>query len=242
MNMIKINGVEKSILGLAKGQKLCDLAEVSDKDRLFLDIKDEVDIPINQNDYIILAGGEIFTVGQSDIEDNPTLRQKISIQLNGEEIVLSVAKITGHDIRKEDITMESSKLYGDISNQPDQLIKDDFRLIVKHKDCFITIPSSEDGIIDVEECTKHDRKPPKGQNKYRIKIDGDKYITTTSHLLGKGILDLAGKTWQEFGLQQKFKGGKREVIDPNHDVDFSAKGVERFETIPKHPQQGRYGF
>ena len=238
MSKIKINEIEKSILGLVQGKDLYALAKISDKDRLFLDIKDGTDIPIAKDDYIILGGGESFTSSQSSIEDNPPLRQKISIQLNGEKIELSTAKVTGRDIRKKDITMESSSLYADISNQPDQRIEDHFKLVVENNDCFITIPLFEVDVIDVEECAKHDRKPPKGQNKYSIKIDGDKYTTKTSHLPGKEILELAGKTWQEFSLQKKFRGGKREIIKPDTDVDFSAKGVERFETVPKHPQQG----
>ncbi len=235
---IKINGIEKSILGLFRGTDLYKLGEVSDADKLFLDIKGEVDIPVTQEDYIILTGGENFTAGKSDISDNPTLKQKISIKLNGVEIELSTPKITGSDIRKKDSTMESSQLYADISNQPDQYIADDFRLIVGNNTCFITIPFVDEEIIDIEECTKHDRKPPKGQKKYRIKIDGEKYIVERSHLLGKEILALAGKEWQQFGLQQKFKGGKREAIQPEKDVDFANKGVERFETVPKQAQQG----
>lgn len=238
MNTIKINGIEKSIFGLVGGNDLYKLADISTNDKLFLDIKGEIDIPVKPDDFIIITGGENFTVGQADIADNPAFRNKISIQLNGEKIELEHPKIKGGDICNKDIALESPKLYADIRNSPDQHIKNGWVLIVRDGDCFITIPTTSDGVIDVEECTKNDRKPPKLQRKYRIKIDGEKYIAEKSDLLGKEILALAGKEWQNFGLQQKFKGGKREEIKPEQKVDFSQKGVERFETVPKQAQQG----
>lgn len=238
MSTIKINGIEKSISGLLRGEDLYKLGEVPDKDKLFLDIKGEVDIPVNKDDYIVITGGENFTVGQSNIADNPTLRNKISIQLNGENITLTAAKIRGHDIRKKDIALESSKLYADIPNYPDQHIVDQWTLIVRNNECFITIPTTNDDITDIEECAKHNRKPPKKQDKYKIKIDGEKYTVESSHLSGEQILNLAGKESQQFSLQQKYIGGKREPITPKQDVDFSAKGIERFETAPKQAQQG----
>lgn len=238
MSTIKINGIEKSIFGLVRGDDLYKLADISDKDKLFLDIKGGVDIPVNQDDFIILAGGENFTVGQADIPDNPALRNKISIRLNGVGMDLGYPKIKGSDIRKNDTALESPKLYADIANSPDQHIADEWTLIVRDGECFITIPASSDDIVDIEECTKNDRKPPKRQSQYKIKIDAEKYIAKKSHLLGEEILTLAGKEWQVFNLQQKFKGGKREAIAHDQDVDLATKGVERFETIPKQAQQG----
>lgn len=216
MNTIKINGTEKSIFGLVKGDYLYKLAGISNNDKLFLDIKDEVDIPIEKDDFIIISGGEKIIVGQADIPNNPKLRNKISIQLNGVNIELDRPKIKGGDICKKDTALESPKLYADITNSPDQYIEDVWTLIVRGDEHFITIP----------------------KNKYKIKIDGEKYITEKSHLLGKEILALTGKEWQKFDLQQKFKGGKREPIKPEKKVDLSIEGVERFETVPKQAQQG----
>lgn len=239
MNTIKINGVEKLINSLVRGVDLYTLAKVSSPDKLFFDIKNEVDIPIAQDDYVILVGDENITVGQADIPDNPNLKQKISVNLNGENIAIHTAKITGQEIRKNDTAIgNNSWLYADLKNSSDQKIEDNFRLIIKNKDCFITIPASGDNIVDIEECAKHGRKPPKKQSKYKIKIDGKKYTADTYHLLGAKILDLAGKTSQNFGLQQKFKGGNRKTIEPSQKVDLATPGVERFETIPKNIQQG----
>lgn len=239
MTTIKISSKEYNIQSvLTKGADLYLLAEILGEDKLYLDIKGEVDIPISQEDYIILLGGENFTTGQSDITDNPELRKPVKLNLNGFSITLSKPKVTGKEIRENDKVLSNSKLYADLSGLPDQSIDDDCRLIIRDKDCFITAPVTDDGSIDVEECTKNDRKPPKKQNKYKIKIDGEKYIADTSHLSGAQILALASKAWQEFSLQQKFKGGKREAIAPDQEVDLATQGVERFETVPKNPQQG----
>ncbi|WP_424946014.1 multiubiquitin domain-containing protein [Candidatus Spongiihabitans sp.] len=239
MAIIKVNGNEYDIQsGITKGDNLYSLAEIVGEDKLYLDIKGEVDIPIAANDCIIILGGEDFAVGKSDIPDNPELRKPINLNLNGANIALSKHKITGKEIRENDKVLSNSKLYADLSGLPDQPIDDNCRLLIRDKDCFITIPVADDGIIDVEECAKNDRKPPKKQRQYKIKIDGEKYIADASHLSGKKILALAGMTWQEFGLQQKFKGGKREAIAPDQKIDLATPEVERFETVPKSPQQG----
>ena len=239
MIKIKIKGKEYKISqGLTLGSDLYSLAKLADDDKLLLNIKNEVDISVSKGDYIILKGDEQFVIGKSDVEDNPKLKQSISLKLNKDDITIDKPKITGADIRKKGNVFDNSCwLYVDLPDCPNQLIKDGFNLIVSSNDCFITIPVFE-GAIDIEECTKHDLKPPKHQQKYRIKIDGKKYTVPNSHLSGKEIIALTGKEWQRYDLQQKFKGGKRVAIEPRDNVDFSTHGVERFETVPRQAQQG----
>ena len=55
---------------------------------------------------------------------------------------------------------------------------------------------------------------------------------------GTEILRLVGKTYNEWSLNQKFCGGRRMSIKPEDSVDFTQKGIERFETVPKQAQQG----
>lgn len=138
MRKVKINGVEKEIFGLTNSNKLYEIAEITDN-KLFLDIENEVDIPINKNEYIILSGGEKFVSGKSNLENNPTLRNRISIQVNGKTIELCQSKIKGGDICKYDTDISMAvDLYADIPNAPDQRIENDCLLIVKNGDCFIT--------------------------------------------------------------------------------------------------------
>ena len=74
-----------------------------------------------------------------------------------------------------------------------------------------------DDSIDIEECGKHGRRPPKGK-KYRIRIDGDKYTVSPEYITGTEILGLAGKNFGEWSLNQKLRGGKREKINVDEKV------------------------
>ncbi len=138
MNKITVNGVDKEISGLTCGSKLYEIADI-DNEKLFLDIDGEVDIPINKDEYIILSGGEKFVSGQSNLENNPNLRNNISIQINDTMIELCQPKINTHDICKHDPNIKTAvDLYADIPNAPDQRIENGWILIVKNGDCFIT--------------------------------------------------------------------------------------------------------
>ena len=134
--------------------------------------------------------------------------------------------------------MESAILFADLEGSVDALIHSDFTLVIQECDSYFTIPSNNDDSIDLEECAKKDRKPPKGQEFYKIKIDGKKYTVEEEKKMGSEILGLVGKTYEEWSLNQKFCGGRRVPIKPEDFVDFTQKGIERFETIRKQAQQG----
>ncbi|NVN97362.1 multiubiquitin domain-containing protein, partial [Candidatus Nomurabacteria bacterium] len=92
--------------------------------------------------------------------------------------------------------------------------------------------SIDDDIIDIEWCTINDHEVPKGR-KYRIKIDGDKYIVNQECLSGREILIIAGKTPPDrFQLRQKFKGGKVVTIAYDQKVCLTEPGIEKFKTLP----------
>ena len=173
---VKVNGEERTVqLGLIKGESLYSQLKISnDEDRLFLDIQNEVDIPIKRSDFLVIEGNENFATGKSEIEDNPNLKKPISIKVDEQSINLSKPKITGKEIKKSCKDLSNSDLYIDLLNFPDQLIKDDFTLIViklgGDEYCFITVPVSDDNIIDTEECSRHNKKPPKKQDRYKIKV------------------------------------------------------------------------
>lgn len=237
MTKIKINDTEYEVNILESGGSLYAISQVPDDEKLSMDIGSGVDVLVQPSDYLILRDGDCFTTGTSEIEDNPATI--VSCKLNTDNIALEQPKIKILELKQKDTTLDESWLYTDLSSGSgqDQLLKDELRLIVRNGDSFITIPISE-GAIDIEECAKHDRKPPKNQGKYKIRIDGEKYTVEKPNLLGKEIIELTGKEWQRYDLQQKFKGGKREPIEHDQEVDFSKAGVERFETIPREAQQG----
>ena len=101
--------------------------------------------------------------------------------------------------------------------------------------------SLEDQIIDLEWCSKHGHKPPKGR-KYRIKIDRERYVVESECLTGKELLELAGKTpYNRYQLNQKVRiKGKVKIVKIGYDqtVCFSEPGVEKFMTLPLDQTEG----
>ena len=95
-----------------------------------------------------------------------------------------------------------------------------------------------DEIIDLEQFSKEDKKPPK-KRKYRIKVDREKFVVNEECLLGREILELAGKVPPEqFQLRQKLRGGQVEKIGLEETVDFTRQGIEKFITIPLDQTEG----
>jgi hypothetical protein len=98
--------------------------------------------------------------------------------------------------------------------------------------------SLNDDIIDIEWCTAHDQKPPKGR-KYRIIIDQNKYVVDKECMTGREILLLAGKNPPErFQLRQKLKGGNVITIGYDKTVCFTDPGIEKFKTLPLDQTEG----
>lgn len=93
-------------------------------------------------------------------------------------------------------------------------------------------------IIDLEQFAKEGKTPPKGR-KYRIRVDNQKYDTDKDELTGREILTLAGKSpIERFQLNQKLKGGAVKKVGYDQNVDLTAKGVERFMTVPLDQTEG----
>ena len=237
---IQIDGQEKPIhLGFIPVTVLYELADCNGK-RLFLNREDGIDIPLLPKEYLIIHGGEKFVVGErSSIENNPPLRHEIQPEFNGSCIALSTAKITGKALKERDDKFPQGRLFADIEDGVDMEIADDLTIVVQDEDSYFVIPPivNGDDSIDIEECGKHGRRPPKGK-KYRIRIDGDKYTVATEDTTGTEILALVGKNFDEWSLNQKLRGGKREKIDADEKVNLACPGIERFETVRRQAQQG----
>jgi len=98
--------------------------------------------------------------------------------------------------------------------------------------------NQDEEIIDIEEYSKKKQDVPKNK-KYQIRIDKTKYVVHVSHMKGREILTLAGKTpVEQFRLYQKFNHGQSEDIGYDQMVDFTNPGVERFMTIPLDQTEG----
>ena len=227
--------------GITSGKSLYTLADCGEK-CLYLNRDDKLDIPVQPDDYIIVHGNESFVAGKpGTIEDNPPLRNPICPAFNGKKLSFSNAKIMAKDLIAMDDKFPQGRLFADFKDSVDAEIQGGIRLILQDKDEYFVIPpasdDSTDASVDVEECAKNDRRPPKAAN-YRINIDGQKYNVHAMTITGAAILSLAGKNLGEWSLNQKFKGGKREAIKPDEAVDLTKSGVERFETVPKVATQG----
>ncbi|MCY3982776.1 MAG: multiubiquitin domain-containing protein [Roseovarius sp.] len=240
---VEIDGERHEVTeGLISAQVIYELIGC-EEGRLFFSQSDEIDIPLDSSSFLVIKGQESFVTGESQIEDNPSLRNSIQLRFNGKPgPVMPRAKVTGKELKAFDAAHSAGRLFLDIGNGPDVEIADDMRILVQEGNLFFVIPAGDNpGVgepIDVEECSRHGRAPPKGQN-YRIRIDREKCVVKEEKVTGTRILALVNKNPEEWALNQKFGGGKRERIEADGIVDVSQPGLERFETVRRQAQQGR---
>lgn len=240
--MIEINGRKQKVQhGLVDAAELYRLADCGEN-RLFLNRPDDIDIPISPSDNLIVHGGEAFVTGGGDVENNPPLRNPIRPRFNGDEgPALATAKITGRELKASDPEIPQGRLFADIEDGVDAEIPDEMTVVVQDTDSFFVIPASDapedDPVIDIENCGKHGRRPPKG-HRYRIRVDREKYVVPSAEITGADVLALVNKTPEEWSLNQKMRGGRRIRIEPNDTVDLAKPGIERFETVRHQAQQG----
>ena len=95
-----------------------------------------------------------------------------------------------------------------------------------------------DLIEDLEICCREGRQP-RCDFHYRIKIDKQHYVSPVSFMLGRQLLELAGKCNPEkWHLRQKFGDGRLVKIGLDDKVDFTTPGVEKFLTLPGDQTEG----
>ena len=93
-------------------------------------------------------------------------------------------------------------------------------------------------IVDLEEHSKSGAPPPKAE-RYRIRIDKERYVVDEPCLTGRELLNLAGKTpVEQYQIFQKLRGGALEEIGLDEKADFTKPGVERFVTLPLDQGEG----
>ena len=162
---IQIDGQEKPIRsGFIPVTVLYELADCNGK-RLFLNREDGIDIPLQPEEHLIIHGGEKFVVGESSIENNPLLRNEIQPEFNGSRIAIPTAKVTGKALKELDDKFPQGRLFTDIEDGVDVEIADDITIVIQNEDSYFVIPPivNGDDSIDIEECGKHGRRPPKGK-------------------------------------------------------------------------------
>lgn len=240
---ITLNSTETRVgSGLAKATDFYEKLGINPNTKwLYLKREDDIDIPLLPEDYLVIHGGENIVVGgiNPSIGENPPVRQAIRPEFNGKKLEqgLGNAKISGRALQDLDTEVQPNKLFVDLKGRVDAFVKSSFMLVAQDADSYFTIPE-DDGAVDLEKCSRVNRKPPKGQNKYKIKIDGEKYTVTKQVVTGEEILAQVKKGYDEWTLNQKLHGGRRKPIEKEESVDLAQPGIERFETVRRQAQQG----
>lgn len=91
--------------------------------------------------------------------------------------------------------------------------------------------------VDVEEAVKAGRPVPPAK-RYRIRIDKEQKVVEQSVVSGRLILSLVGKTPETHLLSQRLRGGHVDEVGADEKVDLRERGVERFMTLKRDPQEG----
>lgn len=91
--------------------------------------------------------------------------------------------------------------------------------------------------VDVEEEAKAGRPVPEAK-RYRIRVDKERVISDRPVVTGRYVLSLVGKTPKTYLLSQRLKGGHVAEVDADEEVDLRIRGVERFMTLKRDPQEG----
>lgn len=205
---------------------------------LFLERDDDEPTPLAPSDHVLLRGGERLTKGPVAAIDTPRTSKPIRPTLNGQVVELEDAKATGRAIKANDHEFPNGRLFVE-SDDVDVEVLDDMTVVVRETDAYIVIPSSADDgdAVDLEECAKHGRRPPRGHT-YRVRVDGSKFTVASAATTRAEVLALVNKNAQDWSLNQKLHGGRRLRIEQDDVIDLCRPGMERFETVRRQAQQG----
>lgn len=227
--------------GLRRVEEIRALAGGGDHP-LFLDRPDHTATPLSPSDHILVRGGERLVKGSIAADDNPRLPNPIRPTLNGQAIEVQRAKATGLALKGNDTEFPGGRLFVESADDVDVEIPDDVTVVVRETDVYFVVPPSPEGgsDIDLEECGKHGRRPPRGNYRYRVRVDGSKHTLESATATGAEVLALVGKNSHDWSLNRKLRGGRRSRIQPDDVIDLCKPGVERFETVRLQAQQG-YG-
>lgn len=134
--------------GVVEGSTLIRLAKVEPHQHLLLDVGGELDVPIASADLLILEGGEQFAIGEGEPQqgDNPCRREPLHFKVNGKVYAATKAKYTAAEIKAMlGASYAGDRLWCDPDYAADVQLRDEQRIILTKRDCFITNPCGNVG-------------------------------------------------------------------------------------------------
>ena len=230
--------------GLVSGSRLRTLADASGDDALVL-VRDEgPGTPVSASDVVLLYGGESFASADADEDAASSPPSAVTPEFNGaRDVRVEGGKVVAGDLVGRDDEVPGGRLGESPDEGVDVEIPGGATVVVQATDSYFVVPHPEDApdetFVDIEECTKHGRRPPRGRgHRYRIRVDRDRFVVEKRVVSGAEVLALVAKRPADWALNQKLRGGRRIRIEAHEEVDLAKPGVERFETVRRQAQQG----
>ena len=136
--------------GLYLGAVLDKLADIdAASNHLLLELEDDRDIPIGPKEFIVITGGERFSIGTGPCpeENDPVLRKPVVLVMNGESLDENLrpaqAKLSFEKLAHLDPDFGADEaLFAELKDVPDVEITIGMRVIVQDEDRFYTAKKS----------------------------------------------------------------------------------------------------
>lgn len=201
----------------------------------------------------ILAIGTSNELASDGTSVYDSLKNKAdALQVEVDRLLSANALLIEQKARLKDVIREKSDILnviGDVSHvigdawlryQSGDLSREEFEGTVAARVEHISKEEIEYEEIDIEEDGKKGGKYRHPLAKrYVIRVDKKKYTVNVSHMTGREILKLAGKSPPEqYKLTQKFHADCAQMIDLDEDIDFRQPGVECFMTLSRIQTEG----
>lgn len=233
---ISISNTDYSIQpGLTSGEKLYQLVECSADDHtIILDVPNELDIPIQSEDFLIITGNESFVLhsGCLQLPENPPLRNTISFTLNGEQYCgddgFRYAKTSTAQLADKIADGSSHIFVIDIKGQVDIVLPNNKSIIIGSQWNILSFPGEAPT-----------GEPCQPVETYTIKVNGKEHHVEAPSMLANEIIALSGQqdpTKHE--LNQILLDGDSISLEKNDKVHFTDPGIECFITIPLDMTEG----
>lgn len=96
-----------------------------------------------------------------------------------------------------------------------------------------------DVVVDLEECAREGKRPPRTRHGYQIRINGKPFVICSTTITGREVLLVAGFAPPEkYTLRVKVRGERPRKVGLDEKVDLTELGVEKFVALPRDQTEG----